>query len=218
MSCTIQYEFDKRDSLKSTKNYLIANNAINKYNSIIDFTKYINLVGSLNKKGFEEYKFKDKLIYASDRGKVVYFNKNLFSEIDRINEVIKTTPKDVAITNFLNETRLGIDKFGDSNTNFQLASTEGKIASEKTIRDLAARISDRIGIPYKIISDRSQEYKGKIENGVAYINLAYATLDTFVHEIAGHSIIRALKTKSEKNINQEINNMIENGYIVKKCD
>ena len=117
MSCTIQYEFDKRDSLKSTKNYLIANNAINKYNSIIDFTKYSNLVGSLNKKGFEEYKFKDKLISSSDRGKVVYFNKNLFSEIDRINKVLKTTPKDVVITNFLNETRLGIDKFGDSNTN-----------------------------------------------------------------------------------------------------
>ena len=217
MSCTIQYEFDKKDSLKSTKNYLIANNAINKYNSIIDYSKYINLVGSLNKKGFEEYKFKDKLIYASDRGKVVYFNKNLFSEIDRINKVLKTSPKDVSITNFLNETRLSIDKFGDSNTNFQLASTEGKIASEKTIRDLAARISDRIGIPYKIISDRSQEYKGKIENGVAYINLAYADLSTPIHEVAGHSIIRALKLKSEKTIESEIDKMIEMGIIKKEC-
>lgn len=217
MSCTIQYEFDKRDSLKSTKNYLIANNAINKYNSIIDYSKFSNLVGSLNKKGFEEYKFKDKLIYASDRGKVVYFNKNLFSEIDRINKVLKTTPKDVVITNFLNETRLGIDKFGDSNTNFQLASTEGKIASEKTIRDLAARISDRIGIPYKIISDRSQEYKGKIENGVAYVNLAYATLDTIFHEIAGHSIIRALKIKSEKTTESYLQDMIDKGIITKEC-
>jgi len=53
----------------------------------------------------------------------------------------------------------------------QAISDEGKIASEKTIRDLAAKIADRIGIPYKIESDRTKEYKGKIENNVAYIKL-----------------------------------------------
>jgi hypothetical protein len=76
---------------------------------------------------------------------------------------------------------------------FQKPSDEGQIASEKTIRDLAARISDRIGIPYRIISDRTQQFKGKIENNVAVINLAYATLDTPIHEILGHPIIRAIK-------------------------
>jgi len=76
---------------------------------------------------------------------------------------------------------------------FQKPSTEGEIASEKTIRDLAARMSARIGIPYRIISDRTQEFKGKLEGNVAVINLAYATLDTPIHEILGHPIIRAIK-------------------------
>lgn len=100
----------------------------------------------------------------------------------------------------------------------QTNSNEGIIASEKTIRDLAARMSDRIGIPVRFESDRSKEYKGKIENNVAYVNLAYATLDTPIHEIISHPLIRTLKIKSENNINQEIDNMIEKGYIVKKCD
>jgi hypothetical protein len=79
--------------------------------------------------------------------------------------------------------------------NYQLPSTEGQVASEKTIRDLAARIADRIGMKVKFESDRTKEYKGKIENNVAYVNLAYATLDTPIHEILGHPIIRAIKNK-----------------------
>ena len=79
-----------------------------------------------------------------------------------------------------------------NNTN---QSEKDYIASEKIIRDLAARISDRIGIHVKFESDRTKKYKGKIENGVAYINLAYATLDPPIHEILGHPIIRAIKNK-----------------------
>jgi len=78
----------------------------------------------------------------------------------------------------------------------QNVSEEGKLASEKTIRDLAARMSDRIGMPFVIESDRTKQYKGKIENGKAYINLAYATLDTPIHEILGHPIIRAIKNRN----------------------
>jgi hypothetical protein len=70
------------------------------------------------------------------------------------------------------------------------------VASEKTIRDLAARMSDRIGIPVRFESDRTKEYKGKIKNNTAYINLVYATLDTPIHEILGHPIIRAIKNRS----------------------
>jgi hypothetical protein len=86
---------------------------------------------------------------------------------------------------------------------------EAFVASEKTIRDLAARISDRIGIPYKIESDRTKQYKGKIENGTAYINLAYATLDTPIHEILGHPIVRALKNYRNSNLNNYIIDEIE---------
>jgi hypothetical protein len=50
-------------------------------------------------------------------------------------------------------------------------------------------------MPFVIESDRTKQYKGKIENGKAYINLAYATLDTPIHEILGHPIIRAIKNR-----------------------
>jgi hypothetical protein len=83
-------------------------------------------------------------------------------------------------------------------TLFQNTSPEGQIASEKTIRELAARMSDRIGMPIRFESDRTKQYKGKIENGVAYINLAYATLDTPIHEILGHPIVRAIKNTERK--------------------
>ena len=73
------------------------------------------------------------------------------------------------------------------------------VASEKTIRDLAARISDRIGIPVRFESDRTKKYKGKLENNTVVINLAYATLDTPIHEILGHPIIRAIKQMEGSN-------------------
>jgi DNA-directed RNA polymerase delta subunit len=109
---------------------------------------------------------------------------------------------------------------GKSNTQYQKNQTNsiaGIVASEKTIRDLAARLSDRIGIPIRFESDRTKDYKGKIENGVAYINLAYATLDTSLHEIIFHPMIRALKLKSEQTEEQYINDMIEKGIIKKEC-
>lgn len=97
------------------------------------------------------------------------------------------------------------EKYVNNNTiQFQNQSLEGIIASEKTIRDLAARMSDRIGMSIKIESDRTKEYKGKIENNVAYINLAYATLDTPIHEILGHPIIRAIKNKLLFEENEEL--------------
>jgi len=80
--------------------------------------------------------------------------------------------------------------------NLTKESDENFIASEKTIRDLAARLSDRIGIPFIFESDRTKEYKGKLEGNKAVINLAYATLDTPIHEILGHPIIRAIKNNN----------------------
>ena len=99
--------------------------------------------------------------------------------------------------------------FYQNNTN---QSTKEFIASEKTIRDLAARLSDRIGISARFESDRTKEYKGKLENNTAVINLAYATLDTPIHEILGHPIIRAIR---DKRLNKEYD---EKGMYVKNSD
>lgn len=70
------------------------------------------------------------------------------------------------------------------------------IASEKTIRELAAKMADRIGLKVKYESDRSSKYKGKLKGDTAIINLAYATLDTPIHEILGHPIIRSIKNNT----------------------
>lgn len=144
-------------------------------------------------------------------------NEKVQEFIDTIYPEIETQFNKEQITN-LNSPET-INKFNEfiGRIDYQLVNQEGIIATEKTIRDLAARISDRIGIPYKIISDRTQEFKGKLENGVAVINLAYATLDTVFHEVAGHSIIRALKLKSEKNIDVYLEDMITKRIITKEC-
>lgn len=100
-----------------------------------------------------------------------------------------------------------------TNINYQKnqnVSNEGIIASEKTIRDLSAKIADRIGMKVAFESDRSKDYKGKIENNVAYVNLAYATLDTPIHEILGHPIIRAIKDRSKNQEDSSFNKLYEN--------
>lgn len=75
---------------------------------------------------------------------------------------------------------------------------------------MAAKIADRIGMKVVFESDRSKDYKGKIENGVAYVNLAYATLDTPIHEILGHPIIRAIKNRSQNQEDSSFNKLYEN--------
>jgi len=107
----------------------------------------------------------------------------------------------------------------------QMVSSEGQIASEETIRDLAERMSDRIGMPFTIISDRTEAYKGKIENGTAYVNLAYATLDTPIHEILGHPIIRAIKENVKEpsmdehvEVNNYFQDLLKEGKTVEEAN
>lgn len=69
------------------------------------------------------------------------------------------------------------------------------IAEESAIRDLAARMAARIGLNVTFEADRSKDYAGYVESNTAVINLAKATLDTPIHEIVGHPIIRAIKNK-----------------------
>lgn len=93
---------------------------------------------------------------------------------------------------------------GRSEVQYQKPADEGIVASEKTIRDLTASVADRIGMSYRIISDRNQKFKGKIEGDTAIVNLAYATLDTPIHEILGHPIIRTLKGTPELRVGDKV--------------
>jgi len=105
----------------------------------------------------------------------------------------------------------------DDNIQYQnLSPTNSfdRMASEQTIRDLSAKLAARIGIPFNIEADRTKEYKGKIERGIPYINLAYATLDTPIHEILGHPIIRVIKGEERVAGNPDETDHLESiGYV-----
>ena len=200
-NCAPEYIRIPNNSKESTKNYFVAHELIDKFNNILDLSKFRSAASWIkeqaNKKGY----FPDMLIYDTNNGTKASYNIPSFKKLDGINAQIEKNKK----------------KYGDQTELFQKESDEGIIASEKTIRDLAARMADRIGMSVKFESDRSKEYKGKIENGVAYINLAYATLDTPIHEILGHPIIRAIKNQSEMKENEFIDNLVAKGIIKKEC-
>ena len=142
--------------------------------------------------------YKNTLSYAQTIGikeRVAYYNKHnpkIFVQFQQIGQADMYSWKIQELQPEANQQSL-----------FQLPSSEGQIVSEKTIRELAARMSNRIGMPIKFDTDRTKEYKGKIENGIAYINLVYATLDTPIHEILGHPIIRAIKGNDTYTINKK---------------
>jgi len=78
----------------------------------------------------------------------------------------------------------------------QISKKDEEIGSEKIIRDIATRLTSRIGIDVVFENDPGLKYKGKLVGNVAYVNLAYATPDTPIHEIIGHPIIRVIKNMS----------------------
>ena len=120
-----------------------------------------------------------------DKYNIIKSNLEEVSVDDIIRHIEEYYPKPVTVTpTVIPEQRV---------TDEMLNSIESINATENTIRDLAARMADRIGMPVRFESDRTKDYKGKIENNTAVINLANATLDTPIHEILGHPIIRVIK-------------------------
>ena len=186
-------------SIKTTKDHFIKKGLIDSYYNILNLSKFREDNVKWTNFAKSTYNVDEGLIYLEENnGKKAVPNTKVFTKID---EVKRVNSKSKEITYQKNQT----------------VSNDDIITSEKTIRDLAARMSDRIGIPVKFESDRSKKYKGKLENNVAYINLAYATLDTPIHEVLGHPIIRAIKNRAGKTIEFEIDKMIEQGIIKKEC-
>ena len=138
---------------------------------------------------------------------------------DPVPEYVVFEPEQIHILGSNNDIQ-GFKEFVSSNvipeqrvTDEMLNSIESINATENTIRDLAARMADRIGMPVRFESDRTKDYKGKIENNTAVINLAYATLDTPIHEVLGHPIIKAIKYQSIGNKIEEVSKELqEQGY------
>ena len=58
---------------------------------------------------------------------------------------------------------------------------------------LVNKLAQLTGMSVKYINDPAQMFKGKIEDRVATINMAYVTADTPIHEILGHPVIASLK-------------------------
>ena len=65
------------------------------------------------------------------------------------------------------------------------------------------RLKKRFGIDYKIVDDKDLLWKGKFQQGIAVVNLAYATMDTPFHEIA-HPWVSAIKKRNKALYNELI--------------
>jgi hypothetical protein len=87
--------------------------------------------------------------------------------------------------------------FKSSNIKYQKTSTSiirtDLVVEEAAIRDLAERLSQRIGGKIKFENNINRPYAGYTDGTLSVINLAKATLDTPIHEIVGHPIIKAIK-------------------------
>ena len=209
-NCILSY----KDSLNNSKEFLKSIDAIDDSLYINNRELFEEAVDQLEEEAVASYNVEGKTwLVDPARPNYAIPNTAVLNQID-------TKIKQLGIYDS-QEAGVIVTKPDKSNTSFQIISDSedfnGKDAPEKTIRDIAARMSDRIGIPVKFISDRSQKFKGKIEDNVAVINLAYATLDTPIHEILGHPIIRVLKMKSEQNIDVYLQEMVDKGIIKKEC-
>ena len=94
-------------------------------------------------------------------------------------------------------------------------TTQPKVTSnarEKQIyntKTLVSKLTQLTGIPVNYIDDPKQRFKGKIENRVATINLAYVTPDTPIHEILGHPVIASLK-ETDRAFYDKLSNEVKN--------
>jgi hypothetical protein len=166
-------------------------------NQILDLPKFREVTKQVQDDLLKTYGIKGNPFIEDDLtgSQTYYTDDKVFDQIDQMRKDAGLYEDRIAgfyVKGETNPVNLSLDNL------YQYTSeeVEGIVSSEKTIRELSAKISDRIGLPYKIISDRTQKFKGKIENNVSVINLVYATLDTPVHEILGHPIIRAIKNKT----------------------
>lgn len=85
-------------------------------------------------------------------------------------------------------------------------------AREKQIyntKTLVSKLTQLTGIPVNYIDDPAQRFKGKIEDRVATINLAYVTKDTPIHEILGHPVIASLK-ETDRAFYDKLSNEVKN--------
>ena len=84
---------------------------------------------------------------------------------------------------------------------FQKATKDTKVSRSMqayNAKVLANKLSRITKVPVKFIDDPKQRFRGKIEDGVATINMAYVTADTPIHEILGHPVIASLKQTDKK--------------------
>lgn len=160
MSCTIKYQAPKNNSQLATKNFLVAKTIIDKFNKILDFTKWSNEAGRLNKIAKDTYNLPENILSSSDitgqRGKVAYFNKPMFDEIDKwkginsntttvlngISSGTTTSKTDIPVTNTTTQqfTKPGVSELFE--TNFPIFAGS-KTSDEVISKLLSNKIIDK---------------------------------------------------------------------------
>ena len=194
----------------STKSWFRTNGLIDKFLNILDLNKFRIKNTEFSNYAETQYGVEGRLFYEEQSGKKALPNTTLFHQID------------AAKGNWYKENQylkdIQFQKLTEEEKNQTIAEAAKKAGSVNALHDLAARLADRIGGTVKFENNRNADYKGYNQGNVSVINEAYATLDTIPHEILGHSIIGALKMKSEVSVNSFINQLEQEGIIIKKCD
>ena len=85
--------------------------------------------------------------------------------------------------------------------------------THKYVMDIAERLKSKFGVDYKIINDGQKFWAGHYENGVATINLAYASEDTPFHEFS-HPFIDTLQVTNPKLFDQLADELIRDRTIL----
>lgn len=156
MSCTIKYQAPKNNSQLATKNFLVAKTIIDKFNKILDFTKWSNEAGRLNKIAKRDYQIKEDILSSEQQGKVAYFNQPMFDEIDRqkginsntttvlngISSGTTTSKTDIPVTNTTTQqfTKPGVSELFE--TNFPIFAGS-KTSDEVISKLLSNKIIDK---------------------------------------------------------------------------
>ena len=87
---------------------------------------------------------------------------------------------------------------------------------EKSIQKIANEIQERTGMSVSIINDVNKKFKGYYENGKSVINLAYATLDTPIHEMLAHPFIDDIKYNNKELYDNLVNEFKNNKKDIKR--
>lgn len=163
----------------------------------------IESIGSINK-AYEKSRGSERIVDYNPNGKV---NINVNPIADLYIDAYRRAERDP------------IDESGDAYVPYQRVEEDEESGwiTRDAIGHVAATMRDKMGYEFNIIYDPEAKFKGRFQTPYrVVINQAYATLDTPIHELVAHPLVRMIKNTNQKlykNLENEVSNS-EDGQAV----